>query len=172
MPWCPLSFTSSKFKVKDNRPKVKILSSSCQFFASNWINSPNTTILAPINFCLMPFYLSHVSDSDGIWKNPVTQNGCCVQVLHDMILLQWDIPGSSLIHIKWVLVYIRTYFTPKERLFTNLFSCIIKVYRIKHMSSHHAFFTTCSINLYCKKILRFCAYYGNTSFLAFVSLKG
>ena len=57
------------FEKKDNRPKVKILPSSRYFFTSNLINGHNLAILAPINFYLMPFYLSCASNSDGIEKS-------------------------------------------------------------------------------------------------------
>ena len=123
--------------------------SNCRYYyrAENWyfaeIGPRRKNPLYGIDFYLMPFYSSRASDPDGIWKNHVRQNGYREQELHSLDFTTMHTLRSSLC-IKSVLVYIKTYFMPKERLF---FLCIIKAYRIRHVSSHHAFFITCSINV-------------------------
>ena len=79
--WCHYQNQPSIANPKGKHLKVKFLPSSRHFFTSDWINGHNSAILAPINFYLTPFYSSHASDSDGIWNNHVTQNGCREQEL-------------------------------------------------------------------------------------------
>ena len=90
--------------------KVKVLPSSHHLFACSWINGHNSTILTPINFYLTPFYPSCVSDSDGIWRNHVTQNGCQEQVLHGLdttttqymrFITSWYTDSIVLPHYYW-----------------------------------------------------------------------
>ena len=82
--WCHCWNHPSNAKLQENRPKVKFFPSTHHFSTNGWINGHYFAILAPINFYLMPLYSSHVSDSDCIWINHVTQNGCQEQVLHSL----------------------------------------------------------------------------------------
>ena len=75
-----------EFKVKGNRPNIKVLPSSCHSLQTIGLmaitQQYQLLCRSPINFYLMPFYSSHASDSDSAIKNHVTQNGCHVQALY------------------------------------------------------------------------------------------
>ena len=76
------SSRQNSLKVKRYHPNLKFLYSGCHFFTCMLIdNSQNLAILAPINFCQTPFYLSHAYNLGSIEKNHVTQNGCHLQIL-------------------------------------------------------------------------------------------
>ena len=74
-------------------------------------------------------------------KNHMTQNGFLVQVLrgNDTTTIQ-DTRIIALCQVSSCIH--RNIFIPKERSFNNLsfHIIILKAYRIKHASSHHAFF--------------------------------
>ena len=76
-------------------------------------------ILASINFYLTPFYSSHASDSNVIWKNHVRQNSWLEQVLHSLDSIKTHTPTSSL-HCQVSSCNIRTCFILKGKLFNNL----------------------------------------------------
>ena len=88
----------------------------------NWVSKGrhllyghNSTILAPINFYLMPFYSSHASNSNGItWHKITAKNKYYMALIPPHHNMQ-----GSLLCVKWVPVYIRTYFILQESLFNK-----------------------------------------------------
>ena len=102
--------------------KEKVVPFRCYFFTCGWINGHNSALLAPINFYLMLFYSSCGYNSDGIWRNHVTQNGRREQVLQDL-------DTTTTQHVRFITLcqvspcicsYIRTYFTLQESLCSKL----------------------------------------------------
>ena len=71
-------------KLESNRNDLihKIANFNHHFFILQDKNDHNLAMLAPINLYLTPFYSSCVSDSVGIIKNHVSQNGHHVPLLH------------------------------------------------------------------------------------------
>ena len=128
--------------------KGKVLPSRCHLFACGWINGHNSAILAPINFYLTPLYSLRASDSDGLWRNHVTQNGCWEQVLNGL-------DTTTMQHTRFIAscqvsscIHKNIFYTTKN-LKCNIRTfiwCTIKAYRIRHTSSHYAFFITCIKN--------------------------
>ena len=139
-----------KVKPRINCSDKLLLHSSRHFFTSDETNGHKSAILAPIKFFLTPFYSSRASDSDGIYNDHVRKNGCQLHPLRDGCTSKAQ--GPMFIASCQVNSYVHKniFYTKRKVILQAFLSCIIQTYRIRHASSHHAFFITCSIKYYFK----------------------